>query len=881
MGDRLGPYEVVSPLGAGGMGEVYRAHDTKLDRDVALKVLPQGSLADEAARKRFRKEALALSRLSHPHIASLFDFDTSEGGTDFLVMELVSGPSLDTKLRRGPLPEKEVVRLGAQVLRGLVAAHERGIVHRDLKPQNIRLTPDGIVKVLDFGLARVAPAMGDNETTDTASGSIAGTPPYMSPEQLLGKEVDARTDVYAAGVVLYEMATGRRPFGEASGPQLVAKILNERMPPPRELNPALSPPLEQVILKAADKDKELRYQTAKELLVDLERLAAGTAAGLASGSSAAPGIAGSRPGALRSPLRIGVAAVALIAVGGAVSTWLLRPREPRITATRVLVRIEPAGLETDGVNAYYSTGDRLMAVPLAGGQPRSLPLPWKDGLGLVSIRRDPPTLLLKRRTELWRVPLTGDAPTRIDGLPPVAGAAWSRQGDRLAWIEDRDEAQVLWVGDAAGKGQRQLVEVPKGGGSGPALFLVGWHPSGQWLRYIRSDGPRVIDVNVAGVSRRDVPYVPLPDEWSVSTAWTPDGEFFVLGSQRGVVAVPERDLPWFAATARAPIHLGGPTHAFHIRFTPEGQRLVAFVFRVSAELLRLDAVTGVAGPPVMDGTRAYTLAYSPDGSRVAWVAAERWPGRLWISRPDGSERLPLGDLDVDPYATLTWSPDGHFIAFTSHRQRELVDAPFRLHLASPTEGTVEPLTSEEPGAAQGDACWSPDGRWLAYGGRGSGEQAPPYLRRVDLATRRVTRLEGSEGLWSPRCAADGRMLAMDLSAQIAESRSQKTGRRRAHFKLRDPATGRWTPLAVLLPPGCGADSAAPIAYPTWSRDGRHVIANACSWLVRFDAGSGHLEVVTDLTGLGGAGMKALDPEDNALVMRDMTDREIVVMDLAR
>ena len=148
-GDRLGPYEVLALLGAGGMGEVYRAHDTKLDRDVALKVLPQGSLADEAARKRFRKEALALSRLSHPHIASLFDFDTTDDGTDFLVMELVTGPSLDTKLRRGPLPEKEVVRLAAQVLRGLVAAHDRGIIHRDLKPQNIRLTSDGLVKVLE------------------------------------------------------------------------------------------------------------------------------------------------------------------------------------------------------------------------------------------------------------------------------------------------------------------------------------------------------------------------------------------------------------------------------------------------------------------------------------------------------------------------------------------------------------------------------------------------------------------------------------------------------------------------------------------------------------------------------------------------------------
>ena len=512
IGRELKQYRIVEAIGAGGMGEVYRAHDTKLDRDVALKVLPLGSLADENARKRFRKEALALSRLSHPHIASLHDFDTSEDGTDFLVMELVTGPSLDAKLRRGPLPERDVVRLGARSLRALVAAHEQGIIHRDLKPGNIKLTPDGLVKVLDFGLARVAVAPVDGASTDSVSGLVAGTPPYMSPEQLLGKDVDARTDVYAAGVVLYEMATGRRPFGEASGPQLVAKILSEAMPPPREVNPGLSPQLEQVILKAADKDRELRYQTAKELLVDLERLAAGTAAASAHGSGATPR---AKPlGHGRRLMKTGVVAAALIAVVGAAGAWMLRPREPRIASTRVLVRIEPGGLETDGVNVYYSTGDRLMAVPLEGGQPHRIPLPWQDDLALRSIRRDPPMLLLKRRQELWRVPLTADAPTRLD-VPPVTTAAWSPQGDRLAWIEDRQTSLVLCVGDADGANRRTLVEVPKAGSAAAVLFLVGWHPSGRWLRYIRRDGPLVVDVNVDGTSRREVAYVPLPDEWSV------------------------------------------------------------------------------------------------------------------------------------------------------------------------------------------------------------------------------------------------------------------------------------------------------------------------------------------------------------------------------
>ena len=272
-GTKLGRYEIVSAIGAGGMGEVYRARDSQLDREIALKVLPEGALAEAKARRRFRKEAHALSRLAHPHVATLHDFESFEG-VDFLVMELVPGPSLEDLLGRGALPEKEVVRLGVQIARGLVAAHEQGVVHRDLKPSNIRLTPDGLVKILDFGLAHVERPTEASVTTESAAGTVAGTPPYMSPEQILGKEVDARTDVYGAGVVLYQMATGRRPFGDRSGPRLVAAILSEPPPAPRDVSAALSPGLEAVILKAIDKDPGLRYQTTRELLVDLELMAA-------------------------------------------------------------------------------------------------------------------------------------------------------------------------------------------------------------------------------------------------------------------------------------------------------------------------------------------------------------------------------------------------------------------------------------------------------------------------------------------------------------------------------------------------------------------------------------------------------------------------------
>ncbi len=260
------------------MGVVYRAHDERLERDVALKVLPPGTLADDFARKRFRKEALALSRLSHPNIATVFDFDTQEG-TDFLVTELIEGVTLDNKLAAGPLPEKEVILIGMQMAEGLVAAHREGVIHRDLKPGNLRLTPEGRLKILDFGLAkRVDPA---DQSTVTQSFSeqrgLAGTLAYMAPEQLRGEKVDTRADLWAAGVVLYELATGRRPFEGPTTTALADEILHAAAPSPQLLQPKLPARLADVILKCLEKDPENRYQSAKELLVDLRRLGMPTA----------------------------------------------------------------------------------------------------------------------------------------------------------------------------------------------------------------------------------------------------------------------------------------------------------------------------------------------------------------------------------------------------------------------------------------------------------------------------------------------------------------------------------------------------------------------------------------------------------------------------
>jgi len=273
VGLELGHYRIVEKIGAGGMGEVYRARDEHLTRDVAIKVLPPGMLTDESARKHFHKEALILSQLNHPNVATIHDFDTQQG-VDFLVMEYIPGITLSEKVAVGALPEKDVIRLGVQLAEGLAAAHDHGVVHRDLKPANLRLTSDGRLKILDFGLAKLWRPVTDSTATESLSETqvMAGTLPYMTPEQLLGGEIDARTDLHAAGSVLYEMATGQRPFAEVERSQLIGAILQRSPVPPTVLNPQVSPELERIMGKCLEKEPENRYQSAKELAIDLRRL---------------------------------------------------------------------------------------------------------------------------------------------------------------------------------------------------------------------------------------------------------------------------------------------------------------------------------------------------------------------------------------------------------------------------------------------------------------------------------------------------------------------------------------------------------------------------------------------------------------------------------
>ena len=346
VGDKLGPYEVLAPLGAGGMGEVYRGRDTRLGRDIAIKVLPE-RFATPSAHERFLREARACSALSHPNICAIYDLGDVDG-RPFLVMELLEGETLRRFIGSQPVNPEKALDFAIQLTRALEAAHAKGIVHRDIKPANVMITPQGQVKVLDFGLAKIrsttpAPPGEDQETAMmddlTVPGTTMGTYAYMSPEQARGGAVDARSDIWSLGVVLYEMATGSRPFTGSSAAVILEGVLTQPPPPLRQRNPQAPPGLEPIILKALEKDPSRRYQSALELRTDLERMGRGRA-------SALVGLPGRRASLMA------IAGLAAAALGGVF--WYRHTAAPVVTQSIAVLPF--LNLSPDKDQEYFSDG---------------------------------------------------------------------------------------------------------------------------------------------------------------------------------------------------------------------------------------------------------------------------------------------------------------------------------------------------------------------------------------------------------------------------------------------------------------------------------------------------------------------------------------------
>ena len=352
IGQTLGHYRILEKIGAGGMGTVYRAHDERLDRDVALKVLPPGGLENDAARRLFRKEALALSRLNHPNIAAIYDFDF-DAGIDFLVMELITGVTLASKLALGALSEENILQFSQQIALALEHAHGYGVVHRDLKPGNVIIRSDGQLKVVDFGLAKLV-TIDESAPTESLSGihGLAGTLPYMPPEQIWGKPPDFRSDIYSAGAVLYEMATGKRAFPGKVPTAISEAILHTDPVSPRQLSPTISSALESLILKCLQKDPVTRYQTARELFVDLQQV-----------RTACPDITGGgKPATVRARWVPIASLIAILAVAAPISFLKVRAWQSRtkaasqIPSIRSLAVLPLENLSRDPEQEYFADG---------------------------------------------------------------------------------------------------------------------------------------------------------------------------------------------------------------------------------------------------------------------------------------------------------------------------------------------------------------------------------------------------------------------------------------------------------------------------------------------------------------------------------------------
>ncbi len=876
IGRRLSHYRIEERLGAGGMGEVYRARDEKLGRDVALKVLPSGALADDEARRRFHKEAAVLARLSHPHIATLFDFDSADG-IDFLVMELVVGPTLERELRKGPLAEKDVVRLGSQLARGLQAAHEQGIVHRDLKPSNLQLTADGLLKILDFGVAHLerggTPTGGEATATETGAGEVLGSPPYMAPEQLLGKAVDARTDLYAAGTCLYELATGKRPYGTKRGAPLTEAILHELPASPRSVNGGVSPGLEAVILKALDKDPGLRYQTARELLVDLERLQA-----VATSGDASQPVAVSRSRRRLWPWLAAVAGLGAITA----ATWHVRQSAP----PRLLeVRAVTSGLDastmtpgfgsrswaTDGSRLYFvgmkDGRSALFQVPVTGGEPAEIPVPFESRKAVFGYAARQSAILMGGSPEaessvavspdgwpLWMIPVASGAPRRVGSFRAVE-AALSRDGEWIALLQ----STRLLLARYDGTGVRVLTDIPRSYGA----FGLRWSPDDRTLRYTAEGCGSEGSAGHDWIWELTIDSGRTKALWRGSSGdWSSDGRHYFF-QRRNVVArrsdlwvVRERSwLPWHRSQ---PVRFTlGPLDFDGVGAGPEGRSLYSWGKTFRGELQRVDPKTGRL-TPFVGGLSAADLAVSADGRWLTYVAFPE--GTLWRARADGSERLQLTTAPLSIYLPR-FSPDGKRIVFVGRGPEESGNS---IRVVSVSGGDPEVLAPPSGGVASWwDVCWLPDGQSLVSSGLSVRQ---PGLFRIDARTREIRPLRGAERLLWPKCRWQGGILALEPASDAS------AGRMVAHV---------FWPEQETLGPALEFS----LGYPNWTRDGKAIVGrnDATHHIERYWFETGRSETFGDISGIPLEGLMpapwaGLGPDDEPLLLRSHDTWELYALD---
>ncbi len=676
IGQMIGRYRIEEEIGAGGMGVVYRAFDERLSRYLAIKVLRPGLLSSPGSRKRFRNEALMLSKLNHPSIQVIHDFDELDG-TDFLVSELVPGVSLDQRLRAGVLPEKEIARIGVQLAQALAAAHTAGVLHRDLKPSNLRVSSEGHLKILDFGLATLSnEALSQVSETlsvsDVPSG-VAGTLPYMSPEQLLGNEIDPRSDIYSVGVVFFELATGRLPFQDALVTKLTDSILRKSPPSPTSLNRKISPDLERIILKCLEKDPELRYQSAKDLAADLRRLELLTT----SGTIARP----EAPGKANRLALIGAATgtgVLLLLLGALLITRQRREQSPPLgplryeQLTNFADSATSPALSADGRMLTFIRGENTFLGPgeiyvklLPDGEPaqlthdhyRKMSPVFSPSADRVAYSVDPNA----RRMDTWVVPVLGGEPRPM--LANASGLTWLANpagSPRIMFSEFTGESIHMSLATATeNRADPHTVYVPADpNGMAHRSYLS---PDGKWVLIVEMDLSgwmpcRLVAFEGGGLGRT---VGPAPAQCT-GAAWSPDGKWMYFSANAGNgFHIWRQAFP----SGKSEQVTNGAAEEQGIWFAPDGQSFVTAVGATQSTLWVHDAH---GERQITSEGYAFLPSFSHDQSKLYYLVRNATSrhfvtGDLWVADlKSGQNRRLLPDFQMEHYDV---SPDGRTLLF--------------------------------------------------------------------------------------------------------------------------------------------------------------------------------------------------------------------------
>jgi eukaryotic-like serine/threonine-protein kinase len=792
-GMRLGECEIQKLIGSGGMGEVYRARDTRLARDVAIKVLPSYVAGDPDRLRRFEQEAKAAAALNHPNILAVHQLGTYQGAP-YLISELLEGSTLREQLMHGPLPTRKAIDYGVQIARGLAAAHEKGIVHRDLKPENLFVTKDGRVKILDFGLAKLVQTRhGTADTTltvltETEPGVVLGTVGYMSPEQVRGNNADHRSDIFSFGAILYEMLSGKRAFKKPTSAETMSAILNEN--PPLVSQTALNLPsaLQRVVQRCLEKSPEQRFQSASDLAFALEALSEW-------GSTSSRAIT---PLISRMHWKwIAIGAIAILVISGFVM-WELPPPLPVVENVTQLTEDGelksggwPSTLATDGTRLYFNEGPRIMQVGVSGGHatPLSTTLVGPDvksiaidGSFLLTVELPPAFPTGAAGGPLSLLPLPADEPRELAGTVAVDGTFLP--DGRILYTQLGRNISVV---GKDGSNQNILATGPP---EAWVLFAPSLSPDGTRVAFTSAEGENAIKNEIFEMAADGANLRPLLrggegglPQLICCSKWTPDGRYLIFQSRTAgrwdIWALPTHGR--FFHGAPAPFRLtNGPVSYTVPTPSRDGKQIFAVGRQRRAELVRYD-VNAKEFVPYFGGISVSEFSFSSDGK---WVVFVSYPDfTLWRARADGTDRRQLTYPPLQP-SCLGISPDDNKILFTSPDGTYVIDmnggVPGNINgnfgcQGFSLDGRVSILTTRTPGTE--------------YGGKGSWQ-----IQLQDMQSKKISPVPDSVG------KLGGVVVTQDLMVSITEDWSKfllfnlKTKQWSELYKSPEPLDGWWASL---------------------------------------------------------------------------------------